>query len=210
MTGRMIEAAREHAVVCCLACAGCLVVLVLLAYEVGPAMRLDESVLRALNAPLGSTANQVAYAVEQLVTPLAQVVLAIAAGALALARGRPRRAVFALALVAGTAILVQLLKLALANPRYQPVPPPALFGSKVYPWENSFPSGNSAGALALALAFVYVVPARWRRPVAAIGILFTLAVAIGLPIINYHYPSDVLGGWLTAGAWFFALLAMRA
>lgn len=204
----MIETAREHAVASCLACTGCLGVLVLLAYEVGPATRLDQSILNSLNAPLGTTANQVAYAVEQLVTPLGQVALAIAAGALALALGRPRQALFALALVAGTAILVQLLKLALVNPRYQPIPPPALFGTKIYPWKNSFPSGNAAGALAIALAFVYVAPLRWQRSVAAVGLLFALAVGLCLPVINYHYPSDVLGGWLTAAAWFFALLAL--
>ena len=26
-------------------------------------------------------------------------------------------------------------------------------------------------------------------------------------LLNYHYPSDVLGGWLLAAGWWFALLA---
>ena len=37
----MVESARRHAAAGCLACVGCLAALVLLAYEVGPVVRLD-------------------------------------------------------------------------------------------------------------------------------------------------------------------------
>jgi membrane-associated phospholipid phosphatase len=73
---------------------------------------------------------------------------------------------------------------------------------------KSFPSGNSAGALAIALAFLLVVPRPWRPLTAAIGAAFTLAVSVGLLVLDYHYPSDILGGWLVALGCCFALVAL--
>ena len=92
----------------------------------------------------------------------------------------------------------------LANPRYQPVP----VGSDAYPWKEAFPSGHSAGSLAWLLAFLSVVPISWRRPTAIAGVVFTLYISFGVLVLNYHYPSDVLGGWLLAAGWWFALLAL--
>lgn len=53
------------------------------------------------------------------------------------------------------------------------------------------------------------MPDPWKRAVAAIGIAFNFAVGAALLVLNYHYPSDVLGGWLVALGWCFALLALR-
>jgi undecaprenyl-diphosphatase len=116
-----------------------------------------------------------------------------------------RDAIFAAVLVAGTGGLVLLLKAVLANPRYQPVP----VGSDAYPWENAFPSGHSAGSLAMSLAFLTVVPRSWWMATAVIGFVFTLYISFGVLILNYHYLSDVLAGWLLALGWYFALLALQ-
>jgi membrane-associated phospholipid phosphatase len=202
---KAIEAARTHAVAASLCCWAGLAVLVLLAYEVGPVERLDADVLRALNSPEGTLANEVAFAAEQLVAPLAWVVAAALAFLLALAQDRPRRGLFAATLIGATAVVDLTLKVVLEHPRFQPVPGEPF---DWYPVAKAFPSGNSAGALAIALAFLYVVPLSWRRPTAAIGAVFTLAVSLGLPVLNYHYPGDVLGGWLVAAGCFFALLAV--
>ena len=123
---------------------------------------------------------------------------------IALAQWRIRDAVLAAALVAGTGGLVLALKALLANPRYQPVP----VGSNAYPFEDAFPSGHSAGSLAMSLAFLAVVPPSWRRPTAVAGIVFTLYISFGVLVLNYHYPGDVLAGWLLAAGWWFALLAV--
>jgi membrane-associated phospholipid phosphatase len=48
-----------------------------------------------------------------------------------------------------------------------------------------------------------------RPATAAIGAAFTLAVSVGLLVLDYHYPSDILGGWLVALGWCFALVALR-
>jgi membrane-associated phospholipid phosphatase len=124
---------------------------------------------------------------------------------LALWLRRPRRALFAVAEVAGTAAVVQLLKIALEHSRFQPGPGDPFFW---HPVAKAFPSGNAAGALAIALAFLLVVPRPWRPATAAIGAAFTLAVSAGLLVLDYHYPSDVLGGWLVALGWCFALLVL--
>ena len=44
-------------------------------------------------------------------------------------------------------------------------------------------------------------PARWRPLVVGVGVLFTVAVSYSLLSLGWHYPSDVLGGYLVAAAW---------
>jgi membrane-associated phospholipid phosphatase len=198
----MIERARRHAVASCLACIAGLALVLVLAYWVGPIERLDRSVLDALSAPTGSFANEAAYAAVKLADPVAFVIAATVAALIALARSRIWDAVFAVALIAGTGLLDLALQALISHPRYRPIP-----AKGAYPFDNSYPSGHSAGALAISLAFLTVVPPSWRRPTAAVGVLYTLAVSFSLPVINYHFPSDVLGGWFLAAGWWFALLA---
>jgi membrane-associated phospholipid phosphatase len=203
----VIEAARRHAVAGCLVCVAGFGLVLVLAYWVGPAERLDRTVLDALSTPTNTLANEVAYVGFQIVNTIpVWVAAATIAALIALAQWRIRDAVLAVALVAGTGGLVLALKALFVNPRYQPVP----VGSDAYPWKDAFPSGHSAGSLAMSLAFLTVVPVSWRRPTAAAGIVFTLFISLGVLILNYHYPSDVLAGWLLATGWWLALLALSA
>ncbi len=197
----MVESARRHAVAGCLVCIAGIAVVLILAYWVAPLEHLDRNVLDALSAPTGSFANAAAYAVVKLADPVAWVIGAMIATLIALGRSRVWDAVLVLALLAGTGLLDIALQALLSHSRYRPI---AVVGA--HPFDNSYPSGHSAGALAISLAFLTVVPPTWRRPTVAVGALYTLAVSLGLPIINYHYPSDVLGGWLLAAGWWFALL----
>jgi undecaprenyl-diphosphatase len=61
--------------------------------------------------------------------------------------------------------------------------------------------------MATALAYLMVVPDAWRPAVVGVGGALVLAVGCSVVVLHYHYPSDVLGGWLIATAWFFALAA---
>lgn len=202
----MIESARRHAVGGCLACLAGFAVVLVLAYWVGPAERLDRTVLDALSTRPGTLLNEVAYVGFQVVDFRPAWVLAGALAVLiALAQWRVRDAVLAAALIAGTGVLVLALKALLTNPRYQPVP----VGSDAYPWKEAFPSGHSAGSLAWSLAFLSVVPRSWRRPTAIAGAVFTLYISFGVLALNYHYPSDVLAGWLLAAGWWLFLLAAQ-
>jgi membrane-associated phospholipid phosphatase len=200
-----IEAARRHAVAGCLCCVAGFALVLVLAYWVGPAERLDRNVLDALSTRTDTIVNELAYVGFQVVNfRPAWVLVGAIAVSIALAQWRLWDAVLAATLVAGTGALVLALKALLANPRYQPVP----IGSDAYPWEDAFPSGHSAGSLAFSLAFLTVVPLSWQRPTAAAGIAFTIYISLGVLVLNYHYPSDVLAGWLLAAGWWFALFAL--
>jgi hypothetical protein len=55
--------------------------------------------------------------------------------------------------------------------------------------------------MSLALCSVIAAPARWRPAVAASMAAFAIAVSYSFLELAWHYPSDVLGGFLVAGTW---------
>lgn len=202
----MIEAARRHAPTGCLVCLAGFVVILVFAYWIGPSERLDRDLLDALSTGTDTVVNHVAYVGFQVVDfkPF-WVLMGAVAALIALSQRRTRDAVIAGALIAGTGGLDLALKALLAHPRYQPIPS----GSDAFPSKDAFPSGHSAGSLAISLAFLTVVPPAWRRLTAAVGVAFTLFISLGVLLLNYHYPSDVLAGWLlAAGLWFTLLLVL--
>jgi membrane-associated phospholipid phosphatase len=165
------------------------------AYYVGPVARWDAAALhgmRALahdHARLGAAAGRIAH----LGDPAPTLVALAAVCAAGLAAGRPRQA-FAAAMIVGVAnVATQGLKLALAHPRYQPV-----LGFQLP--ATAFPSGHATATMSVALAAMLVAPRRWRPLAAICGAGFTLCVSISLLGDGWHYPSDVLGGFLVAGA----------
>jgi hypothetical protein len=111
IAGRMVERARRHAVGGCLACLAGFSLVLVLAYWVGPAERLDRSVLDALSTPTDTFVNEAAY-VGFLVVNFrpAWVLVGAITVLIALAQWRIRDAVLAAALVAGTGGLVLALK----------------------------------------------------------------------------------------------------
>src|SRR5215218_4414504 len=127
--------------------------------------------------------------------------------AVALLRRAPRRAVAVTALLAGSAATTQALKPLLAKAR---------FDGQVVGFDHiinpvigapAFPSGHATAAMSLALATVIVAPRAWRPLVAAGGALFALAVGFSLVALGWHYPSDIVGGYLVATAWCLVTLA---
>lgn len=72
---------------------------------------------------------------------------------------------------------------------------------------HSFPSGHAANTAALAAAVVLVVwSSRGQRPTLIVGIAGAaiagvVLVGVGQLALGVHYPSDILAGWLWAGAW---------
>lgn len=184
-----------------LACVVGLMLLTGLAYEVESVGRLDGKAVSWLSAPRGSSAADVASVARHAVDPLPFLVLLGALCALALRLGRRRHAIAAAALVAGASLTTQVLKAVLTHPRYQPILGYRQIGS------TSFPSGHATASLSIALALVLVAPRSWRLPAVLAGAAFALCVGIAVVVLNRHFPSDVLGGWLVAAAWFFAVLA---
>jgi membrane-associated phospholipid phosphatase len=185
----------------CLACTTGLMVLTGMAYEVEPLGRLDAKALIRLSAPTDSSASTVAAFVMHLADLLPLLLLLAAVCGLALRLGRRRQAVAAIVLVAGANLTTQLLKIALAHPRYQPILGYHQIGS------TSFPSGHATASLSIAFAFALVAPSSWRPLAVLVGAAFALGVGVSVLVLNRHFPSDVLGGWLVAAAWFFAVIA---
>jgi membrane-associated phospholipid phosphatase len=166
--------------------------------------RIDARVLHRVSIGDESPAHPVASFCAYLADPLPQVVLLVLLGLGARHWGRVRQGIVATGLVLGANLTTQVLKAILSQPRYQHI-----LGSDQIP-ATGFPSGHATASMAMALAFVLVVPRSLRRMTIIVGALFVVAVGCSLVLLHRHYPSDILGGWLVAGAWgCLALTALR-
>ena len=67
--------------------------------------------------------------------------------------------------------------------------------------EESFPSGTSTWTLGAAVVCVLLLPADRRRGGTVAAALLALAVAAIIVWEQWHYPTDVAGGWLLAAGW---------
>lgn len=166
---------------------------------------LDASAVAAVHGSrLSPAGDGAAFAVTGLGDD--DVVLAImAAGALGfLALGRRAAALTLVLTVLATKVTVMLLKLAVA--RHRPDADAALTEAPGF----SFPSGHSAGAIALyaTLGFLLAreLPGRGRAIALGTGIALAIGVGLSRVYLGAHYPTDVLAGWITgaglaAAAW---------
>jgi membrane-associated phospholipid phosphatase len=186
------------------AAAGCwaafLIVLVV-AYVVGPAERLDAIALHGLSALRGPWADPFAHFATHLADPAPLLVLLVGVIAWGWAIGRRRQAIAAAALVGGANVATQILKVALAHPRIQPALGPYQLGPE------AFPSGHATAAMSLGLAAVLISPTRWRAIVASAATVYVIAVCTSILVLSWHFPSDVLGGLLVASGFFFSVVA---
>lgn len=178
-----------------LAAAGCvaaIAALLVAAYFIDPVARWDATALNGLKTLsvehrwIWIVNDAIAHSVDAL--PLAVMLLAICGAGVYW--GRSRQALAAALLVGVSVVISQLIKIAAAHPRYQPI-----LGADQMP-DSAFPSGHATAAMSLALAAVLVAPSRWRRTAAIGGGVFALTVSIALMIQGWHFPSDVLAGLL--------------
>jgi membrane-associated phospholipid phosphatase len=186
------------------AAAGCffgIFVVALFAFKVGPAVHLDASALNRLSAPREGRRFDLATVVAHLADPVPLLLMAAAIGGLALRWGRRREALLAAAVILGANLTTQLLKILLEHHRFQS------FLSERQPWSNAFPSGHTTAAVAIGIALLLVVPARLRVSAALIAVGFSAAVGLAVVVIEWHYPSDVVGGTLVAAGWGFGAVA---
>jgi hypothetical protein len=106
--------------------------------------------------------------------------------------------------VAGALVGNALLKRLVERPRPELLSP--LEDVSAY----SFPSGHAAGTAALAAAVVLLAAGgRWMLHVAVLSTLLVLVAGAAQLVLELHHPSDVLAGWLWAGAWTTAMAAVR-
>jgi len=132
-----------------------------------------------------------AEAVAGLVDPAGFAFLALGIVGVALARRRTRLAAVVGVVLIAANVTTQALKQLL---------PIGLEGD-VGPGAGTWPSGHTTAIMVVALCAVLVSAPRWRPVVAAAGGLLATAVVYSLLILERHYPSDIVGGYLVAAFW---------
>ena len=184
------------------ACALAFLVLLGFAYGSNWARWVDAASLQGFLGLQGPTSSPWADRVASLGDALQVGLIGGGLALFAVARGRPRIALFVISLLAVTSVSSQALKALLAYPRHDP----AIGTTFIAP--EAFPSGHATASMALAIALVVVVP-RGLRPVAAVvGAALALGVSFSVVASGWHFPSDVVGGFLLASGWALVLLAV--
>lgn len=185
-----------------IACAAAIAPLAALAYSDGPVKARDLHLLDDLERETGRV-HDLAAALVNLGDLASLLILGAVIVGIGLWFGRRREVIAALVLIAGANVTTQALKGLLEHVRYT-----AAEQGWEMPWANSFPSGHTTAAATLAVALLFVVPARHRLAAAVVGFLLAAAVGFSVVVLAWHYPSDVLGALLVVGAWAFAILAV--
>lgn len=179
-----------------------LVLIWLLAFHTHAGAQADQTVFVGFADLQRPHVNWLANLIARICDPAPFLVLSAIVVAIAFARGRARLAVAVGVILLGANLTSELLKpsLALTHPSWM-VPA----GIPVH--SDSWPSGHATAAMSLTLALVLAVPARRRPLVAALGAVFVVAVCYSFLTLSWHYPSDVLGGYLVAVLWTQLVLA---
>jgi membrane-associated phospholipid phosphatase len=167
------------------------------AFRVAVVARADASVLGGFAGLQGRFVNRLADELANLADPKPFVVLAAVIVLVALIRRRGRVAVAAGAIMLGANVTTQILKAVLHDQH----PVAFRIAGKLQVVGSSWPSGHATAAMSLALCAVLVARARWRPMLAAAGAAFAVAVSFSFLTLVWHYPSDVLGGFLVAATW---------
>ena len=142
----------------------------------------------------------VAMGINLLFGPVAGLLL-IAAAALAIwvfRRDLLKAVAFGLTACSGW-VASEAFKLIFARQR----PNPALLFDPLAPetGSNSFPSGHTCFAVALAFALYFLFRGtRWAKVVAVAGAVMAVVVAWSRLYIGVHYPTDVAASFLAASA----------
>jgi len=137
--------------------------------------------------------NSIAHFIANLCDPDPYVYLCAVPIAVALLRRRLSVALAIGAILLGANVTTELLKPLLAIQRS--------YSLQHGPTTASWPSGHATAAMSLALCCVLAVPARLRPAAAAFGAAFAVAVCYAFLTLKWHYPTDVLGGFLVASIW---------
>jgi membrane-associated phospholipid phosphatase len=185
---------RTLPLVAALACLLGLVAVGLLALAVPAAHVRDAAILHGFQALDQASVHTEIWVMAHLADPLPYACAGLLCIAFALARRRVWRAVAVLALLLVTGATTQALKHLLAQPRLMRWLP-----EQIDP--TSWPSGHSTAAMTLALCAVIVVPPALRVATALLGGAFAVGVGYAVLVLAWHFPSDVLGGFLVAGMW---------
>jgi membrane-associated phospholipid phosphatase len=186
------------------ACVGVLLLVAVwyAAHYIGFVRHADAAVLNGFVGLGQPRLNRVTNAIADLCDPQPYVFLAAIPVLVAFLRGRPRVAITLAVILLCANETTELLKPLLGGPR-DPVVGVTLS-------DASWPSGHATAAMSLCLCWVIAVPGRLRPAVAAVMAAFAIAVSYSFLELGWHYPSDVLGGFLIATVWTLVGIAALA
>ena len=163
-------------------------------HYVGIGKQADASILRGFADLTRPRLDRVTNFIAHLCNPDEYMFLAAVPVAVALVRRRPR--------VAAMIALVLLVRQRDDAAAQATAGGPTRSRCHWVPIDPaSWPSGHATAAMSLALCAVIAAPARRRPAVAAAMAAFAIAVSYSFLELGWHYPSDVLGGFLVAGTW---------
>lgn len=181
-------------------CVGAFLVLLAVVYTTDAGETVDRRALYSFSELQRPRLAELADDIARLCNPKPFAVLTAILVVVALVRLGPLAACAAGAVLVGANVTTQILKPLLATPR-------GAYGDYVIGAE-AFPSGHATAAMSLALVAVVIAPRILRPLVAFLGAGFALAVGFAIVSLDWHFPSDVAGGYLVAAAWCFAGLAV--
>jgi len=182
----------------------CLFLTWLAAFHIGPAQRADQSILLGFfDVAHHRGVKPLANFIANLCNPSPYLFFAWVPMLVAFLRGRPGVAIAIGVILLGANVTTQELKPLLAAPRP--------FGGVDKIGAASWPSGHATAAMSFVLCCVLAAPGRVRPFVVAVGAGFAVAVCYSFLALDWHYPSDVLGGFLVATTWtLLAISGLRA
>jgi membrane-associated phospholipid phosphatase len=168
------------------------------------AMVRDAAMLHGFMSVDRPHVHGVMVALAHLADPAPYLVIGVGLIGWALLRGLRWRAGAVAALLLVTGASTQAVKHLLATNRIEPWLGTQQVGS------TAWPSGHSTAAMTLALCAVLVAPVGLRPAMAVLGGAFAAGVGYAVIVLAWHFPSDVLGGFLMAGMWTsLAVAALR-
>ncbi|MBS1844704.1 MAG: phosphatase PAP2 family protein [Actinobacteria bacterium] len=146
--------------------------------------------------------GHVARAITFFAEPVPLLIVVSLGCAYAFVRRRPADALAGVVVVGGANLTTQILKHVFAHDRAEP------FLAHV-PDLTTFPSGHVTGAASMVLALIWAADPGRRRVAAWAGTTYLFLVGVSVLVLEWHFPSDVLGALAVTGAWGFGVLAVR-
>jgi membrane-associated phospholipid phosphatase len=186
------------------ACALGLVVVGVLALASDAGHARDSVILHGFSGLYRRRLDPAIAITARLSDPLPYTLLGLLCVGIAVRRRRTHRAVAIGSVLILTGAMAQALKHVLAQPRFADW----LGGGQLD--DASWPSGHATAAMTLALCAIVAVPPAWRAATALVGGTGAVAVAYATLALTWHYPSDVLAGFLLAALGVSAALAILA
>lgn len=184
-----------------LACLVSLAITGVLSHLVHAAKVSDSASLRGFASFDSSSLDGILNGVAHTADPASYLLVLGGLVATALIRGRRRLALMVPAVLLIAPVSTEVLKQLTAQPRGHG----AVFR---HISDASWPSGHSTGAMALALCAVLVAPPRLRPLVATLGGIYAMSVGYAVVALVWHFPSDVVGGFLVAAGWTLVAVAV--